>query len=68
MKLLFVWVVGYYCVDLNCYQLHQPVNSIAECETTIMSHAQAFSELDEEYGGKWELDCHVMINKYVGQS
>lgn len=68
MKLIFVWLLGYYCVDVTCYQMHQPLKSIGECEAMLIEMAKDFEELDEEYNGKWELNCHTVINRYVGLS
>ena len=68
MKLLFVWLLGYYCVDVTCYQLHQPVESMEECQYMLTNLAKDFKNLDEEYEGKWELNCHTITNRYVGLS
>ena len=66
MKLLFVWLLGYYCVDVTCYQLHKPMLDIYACELEVNQLTLDFADIDNEYNGKWELECYVMTNKYVG--
>ena len=68
MKALFIWLVGYYCVDLQCFQLHKPIKTIEQCELEINELTIEFAKIHNDYGGLWELDCHIMTNKYVGQS
>ena len=66
MKLLFVWLLGFYCVDTTCYQLHKPLKTIEQCELEINQLTLDFADIDAEYNGKWELECYTMPNKYVG--
>lgn len=68
MKALFIWLVGYYCVDLTCVQMHKPLQTIEQCELEINKLIIDFAKIYEDHGGRWELDCHIMTNKYVGQS
>lgn len=68
MKTIFVWLIGYYCVGIDCMQLHKPVRDMTECELEINKLTLDFVELNEKYPGRWELDCVFMLNKYTSST